>query len=455
MKKVFVMLLLFFSNIVLTQNIDFNFNYSLFNYDSNSVYLEAYYSFGQNSLTIVEENGEKFYKAILNLEIQNKVDNSTYLNKDWSIVFPVNNTENGNKNILGTLSIVLPEGDYILKATGSDIKNKDVQRAITFEVKAESFNGNKKFSISDIQLASNISKSENKNSIFYKNTFEVIPNPLSVFSEKKPVMYYYFELYNFTNSDNYKNLILEKKLVNSKNKVLLSKNKIVKTNFSSSVDVGVINLKKYPSDKYHYEISLLDDAKNILASSQKEFYLINPSVIDSEQVQIYNTAFLTSEFGIMEEKELDDHFDLAKYIATDQEKDQYEELDSINAKRKFLFNFWVKRDDQPETPQLELLEKYKSLVDYANLNFRTLGKKGYRTDRGRVYLIYGKPDQIERYTSDSELKPYVIWYYHSIEGGVNFIFGDIKGYSDYNLLHSSKRGEVYDQNWMNRLKVSN
>lgn len=452
MKKVFVIILLF-SNLILTQNIDFNFNYSLFNYDSTSVFLETYYSFGQNSLSIVDEEGGKFYKAILNLEILNKKDNSVYLNKDWSIVFPVSDNNDGNKNILGTLSIVLPEGDYLLNATGTDLTNKELSRTLSFNLSAVAFNKNHSYSISDIQLASNISKSENTQSIFYKNTYEVIPNPLSVFSERKPVMYYYYELYNFTGNGLNEDITIVKKLINSKNEVLSNKSKPLKGSFTSSVDVGIVSLKNYPSDKYTYDISLFDKNQSLLASTKKMFFLINPSVVDSVQVNIFNTAYLTSEFGVMEDQELDNHYETIEYIATNSERDAYEEIDSLNAKRKFLFNFWFKRDSNPDTQINEALEDYKKLVEYANLNFRTLGRKGFKTDRGRVYLKYGKPDQIEKYTSDSELKPYEIWYYHGIEGGVSFIFGDIKGYQDYELLTSSKRGEVYDESWMIRLKV--
>ena len=52
-----------------------------------------------------------------------------------------------------------------------------------------------------------------------------------------------------------------------------------------------------------------------------------------------------------------------------------------------------------------------------------------------------------------ETKPYEIWRYESIEGGVIFIFGDITGFSDYQLLHSTKRGELRDEYWVRRIAV--
>ncbi|GBD89470.1 hypothetical protein BMS3Abin04_00175 [bacterium BMS3Abin04] len=80
-------------------------------------------------------------------------------------------------------------------------------------------------------------------------------------------------------------------------------------------------------------------------------------------------------------------------------------------------------------------------------------KKGFKTDRGRVYLEYGPPDQIDRYPNQTGQKPYEVWQYQSIEGGVIFIFADLTGYSDYELLTSTKRGEVRDDNWQRRIAI--
>lgn len=453
MKRLFVLSILFLTNILLAQNIEFNFNYSKFNYDSSSIYLETYYSFGQKSLTVIEENGEKKYKAILHLLIKNLNTDSVYVDKDWLVEYPVNESDSTDKYILGTLGIILPEGKYSLQASGSDFQDRTIKEDHIFKIEAKPFSHTNDIMISDIQLSTSITKSENQKSLFYKNTYEVVPNPLSVYSETKPVMFYYLELYKFSDKKDLTEFVLEKKLINSRNETVKTETKDVKSNFGSSVDVGVVNLKSFPSGKYTFDISLVNKSGSIVATSRRDFFFINPSVIDSAQVNVYNTAYMTSEFGVMEEQELAEHYNTIKYIATDMERDQYEQIDSLNAKRKFLFNFWFKRDTNVDTPQNEALEDYKELVEYANKNFKTLGRKGFKTDRGRVYLQYGKPDQIERYTSESEYRPYMIWYYYGIEGGVSFIFGDLSGYGNYELMTSTKRGEVVNENWMNRIKI--
>jgi hypothetical protein len=66
-------------------------------------------------------------------------------------------------------------------------------------------------------------------------------------------------------------------------------------------------------------------------------------------------------------------------------------------------------------------------------------------------MTYGEPSEIERFPNETESKPYEIWYYHELEGGVKFVFADLSGYSDYQLVHSTMRGELQDENWQSRI----
>jgi hypothetical protein len=81
-----------------------------------------------------------------------------------------------------------------------------------------------------------------------------------------------------------------------------------------------------------------------------------------------------------------------------------------------------------------------------------MGQEGWHTDRGRVYVLYGESDEVERFPSTSESKPYEIWHYNQIEGSVIFVFIDRTGFGEYTLVNSTKRGEVKDDNWQNYLQ---
>jgi hypothetical protein len=66
--------------------------------------------------------------------------------------------------------------------------------------------------------------------------------------------------------------------------------------------------------------------------------------------------------------------------------------------------------------------------------------------------LYAEPDEIQRFPSSGDSKPYEIWNYYSIESGVQFIFVDRSGFSNYILVHSTKRGELQDEEWERNLR---
>ena len=96
---------------------------------------------------------------------------------------------------------------------------------------------------------------------------------------------------------------------------------------------------------------------------------------------------------------------------------------------------------------------YMDRVNLCNERYSVINRAGMKTDRGRIYILYGEPDEIERYPNDIDKKPYEIWHYNRLEGGVYFIFGDVSGFSNYELLHSTKRGELRDDYWQRRISV--
>jgi hypothetical protein len=76
-------------------------------------------------------------------------------------------------------------------------------------------------------------------------------------------------------------------------------------------------------------------------------------------------------------------------------------------------------------------------------------REGYRSDRGRVHIMYGVPDDVERHPNETDMRPYEVWSYHAIQGGVVFVFVQRSTGGDYELLHSTHRNELHNENWMN------
>ncbi len=455
MKKIFVCLV-FLSSLTWSQDsFNFNFDYAQFGSNDTSNIIEFYYSFRQNELTKIETDSVNYVSAKLFIEMKDNSTGEYILNKVWNIKNPYfgDKAGAGSTSLMGVIGFYVPEGIYSAVVRGCDFVDTSKSREINETITVESRHG-EKFTLSDIQLATNIKRENiNKSSIFYKNQLEVMPNPLGVYSNTSPVLYYYCEMYNLNGTPGEK-FQLNRLLYNSKGKEVYNKPKFIRADAGSIVDIGIINMLKYPTDSYTLVISLSDTSDNQGVATTKKFYMINPNVIDSSLISYRSSNFLSSEYGVYSDEDCDDLFAKSKYIATGEEIDQYKKLDSLNTKREFLFHFWNRRDSTPDTEDNEFKAEYYKRMEYVDRHYTSMVKDGYRTDRGRVYLIYGEPDQIDRFPSETNMKPYEVWYYNAIEGGVMFIFGDVTGFSNYELLHSTKRGEMQDENWQRRIQAN-
>lgn len=69
--------------------------------------------------------------------------------------------------------------------------------------------------------------------------------------------------------------------------------------------------------------------------------------------------------------------------------------------------------------------------------------------------MYGNPDEIDRHPNETDSKPYEVWSYNSLEGGVTFDFIDRTGFGDYQLVNSTERNEIHDDNWQQYLNATN
>ena len=200
-------------------------------------------------------------------------------------------------------------------------------------------------------------------------------------------------------------------------------------------------------------IALIDSGSNYGVSSSKKFYVFNPSIAISDTATGQVSGVFASEFGVMTDEELDDHFSKSKYVATSDEIDKFEKINSTEGRREFLYDFWKDRDNEISTSENEFYKNYFNRVNLSNQRYSSISRVGWKSDRGRIFILYGDPSEIERYPNQVDSKPYEIWNYNELEGGVIFVFGDLTGFSDYTLLHSTLRGELRDDNWSRRIST--
>jgi len=454
MKSLFFIAFTFFLSLdIAAQSIGFDFDYAQFGYDSVSNYVEFYYSFNQSTLNYVETDSVNLVQGILYISIMDTATGEVFVDKNWLVSSAIKDTSSLNQSLVSLMGFVLNKGTYKCVIKGSDASDSTQKKSITEYIVVNPFIRDNT-AISGIQLASNIKQgSENTSSIFYKNTYEIVPAPSAIFSKNQPVLFYYSELYNIKENADNSDLRFDQIVANSKGQIVNIESKKLSRSLGSRVEVGKVVVPKLPTDTYTLVLNLIDSSANYGVSSSKRFFVYNPDIAIVDTFQQTTSPVLSTMFGAMSEEELDDLFAKSKYIATPAEAEKYKVISTVEAKREFLYNFWKTRDDNPSDEGNNYFRKYLQRIKEANLKFTALKKEGWKTDRGRVYLIYGEPSEIERYPNQIETRPYEIWHYQNIEGGAFFVFADITGFSDYQLVHSTKRGELRDDNWERRIFV--
>jgi len=128
-----------------------------------------------------------------------------------------------------------------------------------------------------------------------------------------------------------------------------------------------------------------------------------------------------------------DDLDLAieqvKYIASGKDIKKIKKASDKDKKEKFI-KFWKHLDPTPGTEENELMNEYYRRVRYANEHFSGF-LEGWKTDMGMIFILFGPPDDIERYPFELDSKPFEVWYYYNINR--TFIFVDETGFGDYRL----------------------
>jgi GWxTD domain-containing protein len=122
------------------------------------------------------------------------------------------------------------------------------------------------------------------------------------------------------------------------------------------------------------------------------------------------------------------------YIITDEERQAWKRLATDEEREQFIEQFWLRRDPTPDTAENEFKEEHYRRIAYANERYAS-GIPGWKTDRGRIYITYGPPDEIEDHSSGGTYErppeegggttstfPFQQWRYRWIEGvGTNII----------------------------------
>ena len=139
------------------------------------------------------------------------------------------------------------------------------------------------------------------------------------------------------------------------------------------------------------------------------------------------------------------------YIITDEERKAFKKLQTDDERERFIEEFWRRRDPDPDTDENEYREEYYERIAYANEHFAS-GIPGWKTDRGRIYIMWGKPDETESHPSggaynresyegggSTSTYPFERWFYRYLAGvgsGIEIEFVDPTGSGEYRIARN-------------------
>jgi GWxTD domain-containing protein len=142
------------------------------------------------------------------------------------------------------------------------------------------------------------------------------------------------------------------------------------------------------------------------------------------------------------------------WIITDEETKAFKSLSNDEERDAFIEQFWLRRNPNPDSPENEFREEHYRRIAYSNEHFAA-GKPGWKTDRGHIYISFGKPDSIDSHPSggsynrpidegggETSTFPFEVWHYRYLEGigeNIDLEFVDTCQCGDYH--YSMDRGE--------------
>lgn len=441
-----ILLLLLLCNTSNAQQFKAFFTHCSFYSPANGPYIETYLSVIGNSIVYAKNDAGKF-QGVIEITYLFKQTNEIKQFKKYNLLSPVlDDTLSEKVNFIDQQRISLPAGNYEFEIIMQDLNSTQAPFKSNQLINID-FN-DKKMAISDIELIESLSKTTTK-SIISKNGYDIIPYTSDFFPENFEKIAFYAEIYNADKllGENESFLITYSIESFETNEVVGNfKGFARETAKPVNIVLKSFNIAELQSGNYNITIEARNKSNELLLQKKVFFQRSNPKAVPNIASADISLSFVAG----MTSKQLNDYIKSTEPISNAIELNySRNQLKGNNTElmQKYFYNFWATRN--PENPK-EAWEKYKEEVESVNKQFGTAIKRGYETDRGRIYLKHGKPNTIVDRQNEPSSYPYEIWHYYKVENfsNIRFVFYNPDLVSnDYPLLHSTLPGEINNPQW--------
>jgi len=354
--------------------------------------------------------------------------------------------QDSNVRIFDRLSLMIPPGVYSAKLNVIDVVGKSEGSFLYDRLEIDPLVTDR-LNLSSLELAYRIRVVEQMDGRFngrlVKNEREIVPNPMGVFSENDSTLYVYAELYNFdydkTTADSFS---LNYHIFTTKGESYFNYGTSYRIKpDSSAVITNKLNIAGFEPNRYNLQL-IATDIKTGQADTASTRFIVFPRVGATEFEPVMTVKYPFDTAGLETKRHL------VKYLMAPQQLAMLETLND-SGKVRFINQFFQDKDPDRTTEANEYLDDLFNRYMYANERFSTEGGKmnGWNSDRGRVLLQYDAWDERDEALAPAMGSAWELWSYHSLQGGVVFVFLDEDGYGDYKLVHSNAKGEIFDSDW--------
>ena len=414
-------------------------------------YLETMMHFGGYSMKY-KENASGVLQGKLNITQVFRIGDSVVAFKKYEVLTP-EVEDSVYSDFYDIQRFQLAPGDYTYDITIEDVYAKKAkEKTIEHTQPLEILDYSNKVVISRPEYIEQLMPTETPN-MFSKSGVDIIPYISDYFPAALTNMAYYSELYFHSDTNAY---VLKQSIQTTKGEEVFG-NLFTQKRIKAQPVVPIVNkfdISELPSGDFFLVIEVVDRENKTVVKKKEFFQRTNPFLaIDPEDLNhievAQNFKTIDSVFYYLES--------LIPITGKAEQKNiitLLREADSSKA-RTYIYQFW--RKTTPTDAWFGYLN-YKKQVQKAENLFGTNIRKGFQSDRGRVFLQYGDPDSRFERENEPNSYPYEIWHYYKIGDQSNrkFVFYNpslVNGY--YDLLHSNMRGELQNANWASDLRNRN
>ncbi|MDD3875990.1 MAG: GWxTD domain-containing protein [Bacteroidales bacterium] len=438
------------------KNLSAIFSYAVFTDNLSEPYIETYLSVRGGSVNFVRTETGGF-RAAVEITMLFKQNDSIFAVEKYELLSPeVQDTSEVNFNFLDQQRFALPNGAYDFELHIADV-NSEKEPFIAYDRIEINFSPNE-IQISDIQLVESFSETQSTN-ILSKSGYDLIPYIVNFYPKSVEKITFYTEIYNTgTVFGNASPFLINYYLKSWETQLPLQRYTRLKREVSKDIVVlfGEISIRDLPSGNFNLVVEVKDSLNNLISQKEIFIYRSNPD-LEYKIDQISELDLSTSFVSLMTNTDTLKDFIKSLYpISTVMERNFANNImtqNDLQLMQNYFYNFWYNRDiSNPEGAWL----KYLSEVNKVNQNYGTRIRKGYETDRGRVYLQYGAPNSIAKNEFEPSAYPYEIWHYYKLNNQSNrrFVFYSREfATNDFELIHSDAIGEINDPRW--QVKIHN